>query len=112
MNNICIEIDDSIETDHVFGLDNVRIHEPTYGSDQQLAKQLDYQDNYTIPELRQIAEYYHISTRKLRKDELIQSLIMYETDPTHLRRYLKRLEGWYWMKELKKDSQLKQYIIF
>tara|TARA_A100001015_G_C14919290_1_gene683657 strand:+ start:95 stop:439 length:345 start_codon:yes stop_codon:yes gene_type:complete len=114
MENICIEIDDSSNKNFAFGTEDVPIPEQvnTFDSDSFIARQLDYQENYTMPELKRIADYYEISIRKMRKEEVIQELIIFESDPNNSVTYLKRLEAWYWLKELKKDSKLKQYILF
>jgi hypothetical protein len=116
MENICIEIDDSANKNNEFGKDDVPIpqqEEPSmFDSDSFVARQLDYQENYTMPELKKIAEYYDISIRKMRKEEVIQELVIFESDPNNSVTYLKRLEAWFWMKELKKDTKLKQYILF
>ena len=113
-NNICIEIDDSVDNNHLFGQDNLKVTMPEhdFDTDNFIAKQLDYQENTTMPELKRIAEYYDISVRKLRKDELIQELVIFEGDPVNAEVYLKRLQAWYWMKELKSDPKLKQYVLF
>ena len=84
----------------------------SFDSDTYVAKQVDYQENYVLADLKKIADYYEIQTRKLRKDELIQEIVLYESDPTHSALYLKRLQAWYWLKEFKNDPKLKQYILF
>jgi len=116
MENICIEIDDSANINSEFGKENVPILEQEqqtcFDSDSFVARQLDYQENYTIPELKKIADYYDISIRKMRKEELVQELVIFESDPDNSVTYLKRLEAWFWMKELKKDPKLKHYILF
>ena len=65
MENICIEIDDSANKNNEFGKDDVPIPEQEqpslFDSDSFVARQLDYQENYTMPELKKIAEYYDIS---------------------------------------------------
>lgn len=116
MENICIEIDDSSNKNYEFGKNDVPIpeqeHQTCFDSDSFIARQLDYQENYTMPELKKIAEYYDISIRKMRKEEVVQELVIFEGDPNNSVTYLKRLEAWFWMKELKKDTKLKQYILF
>ena len=86
--------------------------EYAFDTDCFVAKQLDYQENYILGDLKKIADYYDISTRKLRKDELIQEIVIYESNPGNAEIYLKRLQCWYWLKELKQDPKLKQFILF
>ena len=92
-------------------LNNVVVNE-TFDGDAYVAKQLDYQENYTMADLKKIADYYDIQTRKLRKDELIQELVLFESDENNNEVYLRRLQAWYWLKEFKQDAKLKQYILF
>lgn len=114
MDNICIEIDDNVCVNKSFGKEEQPICEDEilFDGDSFIAKQLDYKDNYTLPEIKKIADYYEISTRKLRKEEIIQELVLFECDPNNAIVYLKRLQAWHWMKELKQDSKLKQFILF
>ena len=92
-------------------LNNVVVNE-TFDGDAYVAKQLDYQENYTMNDLKKIADYYDIQYRKLRKDELIQELVIFESDENNNEVYLRRLQAWYWLKEFKQDAKLKQYILF
>ena len=84
----------------------------SFNTDNFVAKQLDYQENYLLVDLKKIAEYYDIATRKLKKDELVQEIVLFESDPNNSETYLRRLQAWYWLKELKEDTKLKQYILF
>ena len=80
--------------------------------DNFVAKQLDYQENYIMVDLKKIADYYGICTRKMRKEELIQEIVIYEIDPSHSETVFKRHQAWSWLKELKEDQKLKHYILF
>jgi len=123
MNGIHIEIEentntnqrDSVNSEENYDipviLNNVVVNE-TFDGDAYVAKQLDYQENYTMADLKKIADYYDIQTRKLRKDELIQELVLFESDENNNEVYLRRLQAWYWLKEFKQDAKLKQYILF
>ena len=113
MDNICIEIEDNVPiSQNVPMSQNVPISQNVFDMDKFIAKQLDYQENYTLPELKKIADYYDISIRKLRKDEVVQEIVLFESDPTNYGTYLKRLQYWDWMKVLKQEPRLKQYILF
>lgn len=84
----------------------------SFNGDTFVAKQLDYNVNYIMIDLKKIANYYEINYRKLKKDELIQEIVIYESDPSHETIYMKRLQSWYWLKELSQDPKLKQFILF
>jgi hypothetical protein len=81
-------------------------------TDTFLAKQIEYQENYVMTDLKKIADYYDISWRKMRKDELVQSIVLYECDPNNEEIYMRRIQAWYWLNELKEDPRLKQYVLF
>ena len=50
-------------------------------SDTYFSMELEYSINHTVKSLGQILDYYDISRRKMRKDEMVQMLIMFEEDP-------------------------------
>ncbi len=121
MNGIQIEImEDNNKPDSFKKLNDVIDHsditnsyiDSSFDSDTFVAKQIDYQENYLIVDLKKIADYYDIPTRKLKKDQLIQEIVLFESDPTNTEIYLKRIQYWYWLKELKEDRKLKNYILF
>ena len=85
---------------------------PDFFMDSILANQLNYSDNYVLAELKKIAAYYDISTRKLRKEELIQEIVLFESDQTHSDIVNQRIKLWYFVKELKQDKYFKPLILF
>ena len=85
---------------------------PDFFMDSILANQLNYSDNYVLAELKKIATYYDISTRKLRKEELIQEIVLFESDQTHSEIVNRRIKLWYFVKELKQDKYFKPLILF
>ena len=107
--NVDTKNNDVIGTNSIVGSD---YESPEFDTDNFIAKQLDYNENYLIADLKKIAEYYDIPTRKLRKEELVQELVLFENDPENAEVYLKRLQAWFWLKELKQDPKIKQYILF
>jgi hypothetical protein len=75
---------------------------------------LFYNTNYTIKGIIQILQYYGIykGKNKLLKDELIQMLLFYETEPTNKIIVGKRLRLWSNIQELKQDPYFSKYISF
>ena len=71
-----------------------------------------YKNNFLKKELEIIADYYNISKRKKTKAELIQDVVLFETDPTNFEITQKRKLMWFYFNELKTDSYLKKFIIF
>lgn len=81
-------------------------------SDVAFALELDYGTNHTVKSLGQIMDYYEISKRKMRKDEMVQILIMYEEDPANAEVVERRKRLWSYIDELKEDKYLGKYVIF
>lgn len=80
-----------------------------------LATELEimYSQYYTVRMLYHIINYYELQTKKgLKKDELIQLIILFETDPSNKEVFLKRIRMWNYINELKNDKYFKKYISF
>jgi hypothetical protein len=99
-----------IDEKHDIVKDKKRVTEmPT---DIFFALEIEYNTNYTVKSLGQIFDYYDISKRKLRKDEMVQMLIMFEEDPENIEIVEKRKRMWSYVKELKEDEYFTKYILF
>lgn len=85
--------------------------EAILGMDDYLASELDYQTNYIKKELERIADYYEISKRKKRKDELVEVIVLFEKDPVNIQKVYQRKKLWKYMEEIKKDKYLRQFLI-
>ena len=72
----------------------------------------EYLNNYTVKSLGQIMDYYELNKKNLKKNEIIQLLVMFETDLINKPLVEKRLRLWENIKELKKDKYFSKYIIF
>ena len=48
--------------------------------DDYIAAELDFNENYTKKQLEKIADYYQISKRKKRKQELIEEIVIFEKE--------------------------------
>ena len=81
-------------------------------SDISFAMELEYSTNYNVKSLGQILDYYEISKRKMRKDEMVQILIMFEEDPQNTEIVERRKRMWVNVEELKEDKYFAKYIIF
>lgn len=81
------------------------------GMDDYLASELDYQTNYIKKDLEKIADYYEISKRKKRKDELVEVIVLFEKDPVNIQKVYQRKKLWKYMEEIKKDKYLRQFLI-
>lgn len=74
--------------------------------------EMDYSTNYNVKSLLQIVEYYELKKSNMKKDEIIQMLILFETDPNNYEIVSRRRHLWNCMNELKKDKFFNKYILF
>ncbi len=73
---------------------------------------LNYEyDEYKKKELEKICDYYEISKRKKRKEDLIQDIILYELDIINEEIVQRRKTLWFYMEEIKSDNYLKKFLI-
>lgn len=68
--------------------------------------------NYTVQGLARIMEYYNLSRRKLKKHEMVQTIVMYEDDPGNWNIVEKRRRLWKNIEELTNDPYLSKYVSF
>ena len=80
-------------------------------ANEMVALELFFSDNYTVKELQQIAGYYTLSIRKLKKSELIQRIVEFELDSENYDIVSKRKMMYFYYEELKSDHFFKDYVI-
>jgi len=80
--------------------------------DDYMANEINYSTNYTRKELDRIADYYGISKRKKRKDDIVQDIVIFEQDPEHIELVFRRKKLWSYMTEIKSDKYLRKFLIF
>ena len=68
-------------------------------------------EEYLKKELDKIADYYQLSKRKKRKEELIQDIVLFEMDEFNSELVNKRKLLWFYMEELKNDNYLRKFLI-
>jgi hypothetical protein len=75
---------------------------------------INYQLNYNIKQLIYICDYYCIKIKKLgiKKEDIIHQIIFFEADPNNYEIVSKRLNMWFYMEELKKDTFMKKFVLF
>ena len=71
-----------------------------------------YDTHFTIKSLTQILQYYNIQKNKMVKEEIIQVLLFFETDPVNKMVVERRLRLWKNIQELKADAYFSKYILF
>lgn len=92
--------------------DNNSLNKDINCIDEQIALELDYSNNYTVKSLGKILDFYELSKKKMRKDEMIQLIVIFETDPNNYILVENRKQLWKNFKELKEHSFFSKYILF
>jgi len=83
-----------------------------FDHDNMTALHVDYFENYNLKLLYHIANYYNIPKKKLRKEELIQLIILFENDPDNTLAVYNRKRFWHYLHELKTDQYFGKFVIF
>ncbi len=83
-----------------------------FDSDNVIAQQMDYNQNYNINKLHHIINYYNLPKRKLKKEELIDSIVQFENAPENSTIVYNRKRLWHYLNELKNDSYFGKFVIF
>ncbi|MEE9573667.1 MAG: hypothetical protein V3W20_11505 [Candidatus Neomarinimicrobiota bacterium] len=80
--------------------------------DDYIAQELEYNENYTKKELEKIAEYYELSKRKKKKQDLVEDIVFFEKAPENVEIVYRRKRLWSYIEEIKADKYLSKYLIF
>tara|TARA_B100000401_G_C52517114_1_gene582478 strand:- start:14 stop:334 length:321 start_codon:yes stop_codon:yes gene_type:complete len=68
-------------------------------------------NTYSVKQLNYIMQYYNISKGRMCKDEIIQSIIIFETDENNINIVNKRKYLWNMVAQLKNDEFFAKYVI-
>lgn len=79
--------------------------------DIMYAIQVEYESNYNVKQLGLIMDYYELPKRKLRKDEMVQMIILYECEPTNASKVEQRKRLWTYANELKNDKFFNKFLL-
>jgi len=80
--------------------------------DDFYAQEINYDTNFTKKELEKILDYYEIPKQRKKKAQIIEEIILYEKNNENIYTVLQRKKLWGYIKELKEDTYLRQFIIF
>jgi hypothetical protein len=89
--------------------------------DDLCANFIHYDINYKLKQLLRICEYYGIEyygtskdirINKCNKSDVINTLIIYESNIENLEKVNKRKCLWHYINELKKDKFMKKYVLW
>tara|TARA_B100001758_G_scaffold235084_1_gene234842 strand:- start:394 stop:771 length:378 start_codon:yes stop_codon:yes gene_type:complete len=79
--------------------------------DDYVASELDYDSNYTKKQLEFICDYYSISKRKKRKQDLVEEIVIFEKEPSNFDIVQRRKTMWFYIEEISNDSFLSKFLI-
>ena len=79
--------------------------------DDFFALEMEYSMNYTIKTLSIIIDYYELQGKRMKKDELVQLLVIFECDPDNIEIVKQRRRMWRYIDRLKNDKFLNKYIL-
>ena len=83
-------------------------------TDEVLSKELLLElefNEYNLKELVKFCDYYKISRKKLKKQEIIKELILFETNEENIELVENRRTLWEYFLTLKNDPYFKKFII-
>ena len=102
MNNITYTISE---------LNNETISDSNDFNNDKLDISLLLYNTYSVKQLNYIMQYYNISKGRMCKDEIIQSIIIFETDENNINIVSKRKYLWNMVAQLKNDEFFSKYVI-
>lgn len=76
-----------------------------------LTNSMDEYETMTIRELLRISDYYNIPKSK-KKEVIISNIIAFESDLTNEKEVAKRKKLWTYMRILKNDKYMKQFLFW
>jgi hypothetical protein len=84
--------------------------------DLAVPKMINYHENYTVKELLLICDYYgfakELKTNKCNKDQIIETLVSFESDLNNSDIVFKRQNMWFFINELKNDKFMKKFLLW
>jgi hypothetical protein len=99
-----------------FNVDNIFQQISNEELDNNIAKIINYSENFTLKDLYLICEYYgfikDVKSNKCNKELTIKILVDFESNPENLSIVSKRLNLWFYINELKNDKFMKKYVLW
>lgn len=91
--------------------------ENTNQEDEVFSQIKTYDLTYNIKQLLLICDYYGISKgmlkiSKMKKQDIIEQIVLFENDDKNLEIVGKRKEMWYYVEELKRDKFMKKFLLW
>jgi hypothetical protein len=97
-------------------MDEIYNPEISHDNDLIISQMLNYNDNLTVKQLLIICEYYgfakEIKMNKFNKEQIINFLVSFESDPNNSDIVCKRQNMWFYINELKNDKFMKKFVLW
>ena len=106
MENIVFSLNEHNEHNNVF---DAELYETEFNMEEL---ETYYRLTYNVHSLQQILRYYGIPKHNMNKDEMLQRLLFFESEPANHEIVLKRMRLWRNIKELKADAYFAKFINF
>jgi hypothetical protein len=79
-------------------------------TNEMIALEFFYNENYTVKDLNKVAGYYNIPTRKLKKEQLINKIVEYEMNYENNELVSRRKLLQFYYEELKNDNYFSVFV--
>jgi len=79
--------------------------------DDLLCAKMDYEINYLKKDLIHIMNYYNLSYRKKKKSDIIEDIVVFESQPENYFVVDHRKTLWHYLEELENDHYLSKFIV-
>ena len=106
------------DTENKFNIDELMIEVDNTELNYELCipQMINYRENYTLKELLLICEYYgfakELKNNKYNKEQIIEYLVLFESDNNYSDIVFKRQNMWFYINELKNDKFMKKFILW
>ena len=92
------------------------LHSMDLNENSIFAQMKNYDLNYNIKQLGLVCEYYGLAKcirlNKMKKQEIIEQIILFENNTDNIEIVIKRKELWYYLNELKNDKIMRKYVLW
>ncbi len=113
-----IEEVEKVENELEFNIEDLmhEIEQTDFRNEITIPHMVNYHENFTVKELLLICEYYgfakDLKNNKFNKEQIIEYLVSFETDPTNEDIVFRRQNMWFYINELKNDKFMKKFFIW
>ena len=116
VNNVNDDLNNNISLTDILNEINADEGEYSQNTDNLFHEVVNYNINYTVKQLLQICDYYNISKdirmTKCNKEEIINTIVLFESNPYNYNIACRRKQLWFYINELKSDKFMKKFILW